>query len=130
MPLSLGVTCSGDFILWPLKHRFLDFDIGIAPLIDDYFNRCKTPIKWMEYGILETVTVCSPTLYSKVVKHGETGFIAKTEEDWVKYLSLLIEDKRLRKKIGKAARREVFKRYDLDLHWRGWVEVYEKVVGI
>ena len=115
---------------WPMKHRFLDLDIGISPLIDDYFNKCKTYTKWLEYSSLGTPGVYSPIVYSEVVKHGKTGFIAETEEDWIKYLSLLIEDGKLRKDIGRVARREILKNYDLDKHWRRWVEVYKEVAKI
>ena len=115
---------------WTTKHRLLDFDIGISPLIDDYFNHCKTYTKWLEYSVLGTPAVFSPPVYTEVVKHGKTGFIAKTEDDWVKYLSKLIEDKQLRNKIGQTARKEVFEKWDLDDHWQKWVEVYAKVAGL
>ncbi len=115
---------------WPLKHRFLDLDIGVSPLIDDYFNHCKTYTKWLEYSILETPGVYSPTVYTDVVKHGKTGFIAKTKKDWIKYLSLLIEDKKLREEIGKKARKEVLKNYDLDNCWRNWLKIYKEVARV
>lgn len=123
---------------WPHKHRLLDFDIGLAPLIDDHFNHCKSHIKWMEYSILRTPTVCSPTVYSEspygegrtpAVKHGKTGFIAKTEDEWVKYLSQLVEDAELRKKMAKDAQNDVLKNWDLESHWSEFVNVYQKVLN-
>ena len=120
----LGVP--GDF--WPMKHRFLDFDIGISPLIDDYFNNCKVETKFLEYAALGTPGVYSPTVYKPWVEHGKTGFIAKNTREWVKYLSLLIENKKLRKRIGQNARTWVFKNRDLDYHWRKWLKIYKEVV--
>lgn len=121
---------------WPLKHRHLDLDIGICPLIDDYFNHNKSHIKWMEYGLLGTPAVCSPTVYAEhpikrgsVVQHGKTGFIARTEEDWVMYLSQLVEDAKLRRRMGQAARRKVLKSWDLEKHWTDWLDIYHKVVN-
>ena len=114
---------------WPMKHRTLDLDIGISPLIDDAFNRCKTPIKWMEYSILSTPSVCSPVLYEDVIEHGKTGFIAHNVADWVKYLSLLIEDSEKRKEVGAKARKAVEENYDLDNHWEKWENVYKKVLN-
>jgi len=121
---------------WAEKHRALDLDIGICPLIDDYFNHCKTNIKWMEFAALKTPSVCSPTVYAEhpvfdgksTVDHGKTGFIAHTTEDWVKYLSMLVEDKELRRNMGRAAYREVKKNWDLDKHWDEWQDICNKVV--
>lgn len=123
--------------LWQMKHRTLDIDIGLAPLIDDEFNHCKTPIKWMEYGVLGVPAVVSPVVYAEhpihkdrsTVTHGKNAFVAKTESDWVKYISILIEDATLRKKMGKAAKREVEKRWDLDKHWMDFEKVYQEVVS-
>lgn len=123
--------------LWPMKFRTLDIDIGLAPLIHDEFNHCKTPIKWMEYAALEIPAVMSPTVYEEhpefkdksIVSDGKTGFIARTVEDWIEYISKLVEDADLRKTIGKNAKREVCKKWDLDLHWQKFEDVYLKVVN-
>lgn len=113
---------------WPMKHRMLDYDIGICPLIDDEFNWCKTPIKWKEYAILGTPSVCSPALYSPYVNHGKDGYIADTVEDWVKYLSLLIEDAEHRTRMGKTAQERIKKEFNIDNHWEKWLEVYKEVL--
>lgn len=116
--------------MWPDKHRLLDLDIGIAPLIDDYFNRCKTPIKWMEYAIMRTPAVCSKILYDSVVKNGETGFLAANNEEWEMHIRTLIEDSKLRQKMGKSAEHVVKKKYDLEKHWNKWLEVYKEVLNM
>lgn len=85
----------------------LDLDIAIAPIKDTQFNRCKSNIKWLEHSMLKTPMVLSDVTPYKMVKHGETGFLAKTTEDWVTYLSLLIENPAERKRIGENAYRSV-----------------------
>lgn len=121
---------------WPMKHKLLDLDIGMCPLIDDYFNRCKTHIKWMEYAMTRVPAVCSPTIYasspygkdrSPAVHHGKTGFIASNQEEWYNHLATLVEDAALRREIGKAAYKEVEKEWDLDRHWEKFLAVYEEV---
>lgn len=80
------------------------FDIALAAITDTRFNRAKSDLKY-----IESAAVGSPIVASKVspyfsVKAGETGFLAQHGKDWVKYLSLLIENEDLRIKMGKAAR--------------------------
>lgn len=114
---------------WPMKHRFLDLDIGIAPLIDDEFNRAKCYTKWMEYSVFKTPAVLSPTVYEKVVKHGETGLIAKTTEEWVNHLMALVQDENLRRKIGTAAEEDVRDNHNIEDRWRDLVKIYEEVLN-
>lgn len=122
------IGVSGDE--WPMKLQCMGYDIGIAPLVDDYFNNCKTPIKWMEYSVVEVPSVCSPPLYKEVVDHGKTGFIADSTEEWLEYLTLLIENVKLRKKIGKAAKADVIANHNLDDHWKEWLNVYSEVLNM
>lgn len=114
---------------WPMKHRYLDLDIGICPLIDDEFNKNKTPIKWMEFSVLGTPTVCSPTLYEDVVDHGRSGYIANDTSQWVDYLSMLIESRSARTEIGDKAKALIKAKYNLDDHWHKWFDVYSEVLG-
>ena len=114
--------------VWPIKSRTMDMDIGLAPLVKDYFNECKSNIKWQEYSSNKVPGIYSPTIYKDVVKHGKTGYIAETVEDWVKYISQLVEDTKLRKKIGKQAYMSVKKDWDMAKHHQEWAEAYREVL--
>lgn len=87
------------------------FDIGIAPLNDTPFNRCKSDLKFLEYSALGIPCVASAvTPYMTSTVQGETGFLANNDEDWTYYLMKLIESADLRKKIGKTAKAWAMKR--------------------
>jgi hypothetical protein len=55
-------------------------DIGLCPLIDDDFNRSKTALKALEYGLAGAAVVASPTLYRDVVQG--RGALARSEAEW------------------------------------------------
>ncbi len=81
------------------------FDIGIAPVVDSRFNQAKSDLKFVEYGMLGLPVVASAVeCYVHSIKHGENGFLAKNDKDWLKYLRRLIEDVELRDLLGQAAR--------------------------
>jgi glycosyltransferase involved in cell wall biosynthesis len=81
------------------------FDIGVTPLWDSRFNRAKSDLKFVEYARVGVPTIVSDVEpYSKTVRHGETGFIAKNDKDWLKYLKRLAENPDLRAEIGANAR--------------------------
>jgi O-antigen biosynthesis protein len=112
---------------FPAKSKTLGFDIAIAPLLDDEFNAGKSAIKYYEYAANGVPGVYSDTVvYNNVVKHGETGYLAKTKGDWEKYLTELIMDEKKRLEIAKEAYKHVFENYNLDDHYPKWVEAYEK----
>jgi glycosyltransferase involved in cell wall biosynthesis len=82
------------------------FDIGIAPLIDNRFNRCKSDLKAIEYAGLGIPTVASKVgPYAASFKHGDAGYLAANDKDWRKYLLRLIDDAAERKAIGERAYR-------------------------
>lgn len=90
-------------------------DILVAPLIDDEFNRGKSNIKWMEGAMCEVPMVCSDVYpYSVSITQGKDGYLAKTTSEWIKYLSELIENKELRVKMGKEAKKTVLKKHTVE----------------
>lgn len=113
---------------WPMKHRFMDLDIGICPLIDDNFNKHKEGTKWLEYGALGTASVCSPTVYDRYVEHGKNGLIAKTESEWENHLLALVQDDTLRAKIATNAQDDVASNYGAEQTWTKWLDIYQKIV--
>lgn len=125
-----------DEEFWPMKHRMIDLDIGLAPLVDDKFNHCKSAIKWMEYAITGVPSVVSPTVYAEhpidkkgsTVTHEKNAFVANTEDEWFEYISKLVEDKKLRRDMATEAYREVINFWSIDSHWRMFEQVYQEIL--
>ena len=94
---------------WRLEDEAQDlqsFDIGIMPLTDDEWTRNKSAGKAYHYMAVGRPVVASPVgKTASVVRHGETGFLASTEDEWVDALTRLIKDPELRVQMGKAGRK-------------------------
>lgn len=106
----------------------LGMDILIAPLLDDEFNKGKSNIKWMEGAMCEVPMVCSHVYpYAKSVTNGKDGYLAKTTADWIKYLSILIESKEKRERIGKEAKKTVLKKYNVSKVLPDYVKIFKEV---
>lgn len=89
--------------LWKY-YESIDFDIGIAPLVDSTFNRSKSAIKVIEYAALGIPVVASDVpAYRDYVEHGVTGFLVKEDWEWGGYLHRLAKDSELRERMGLAA---------------------------
>lgn len=111
---------------WPIKLHSFRWDLAVAPLLDNEFNKCKSNLKYLEYSVCQYPAVYSDIVYKDTVKHGKTGFIAKTEDDWIYYISKLIENKYWRDKLSSAAYLDVINNYDIDKHWDKWLKVYRE----
>lgn len=115
------------FKFWPTKLHSLRLDIGLAPLLDTEFNRCKSRIKFYEYGISRVPGVFSPTVYQERGFDGHFGMIAKDQEQWYHAIRNLILYPKLREDIGRAAYGYVKARCDLKKHIHEWVDAYNSL---
>ena len=90
-------------------------DIGIMPLIQDSkFNRAKSPTRLFEYMAMEKPVIASRVGEAKeIIENGVNGLLAGSKEDFVTSLKALIENKGLRIKLGKNARKTVEDRFSL-----------------
>jgi len=90
-------------------------DIGLMPLPDDEWAKGKCGLKGLTYMACGIATVMSPVGVNKeIITHGQNGFLATTEEEWLNYLSQLIENKELRLKLGEAGRQTVIEKYSVE----------------
>jgi glycosyltransferase involved in cell wall biosynthesis len=71
------------------------------------------------YKILQCMGVALPVVASPVgingelVRHGETGFLAREDRDWKEALEILAADPGLRARMGIAGRAAVVTKYSL-----------------
>jgi hypothetical protein len=104
----------------------LDFDIGLAPLLDTAFNRAKSAIKAVEYfarGIPVIASDVGP--YRDVIEHGHNGFLVKEDgHSWLRYLSDLATDETLRLQMGENARRTARERWTIEDNADQWAAAY------
>lgn len=91
---------------------FADLDIGLMPLADSPLNRGKEGFKLKEYMAAGLPVVCSPVgENAKLVEHGVNGFLACGQDEWVAFLTQLVDDHLLRARMGGAGRRLVASRW-------------------
>lgn len=83
------------------------WDIGIAPLRNTALNRCKSDLKFLDYGAMGAAGVFSDAApYAATVRHGETGLLAGDGvAAWTEALDALLDDPALRARLAVNARR-------------------------
>jgi glycosyltransferase involved in cell wall biosynthesis len=106
------------------------WDIFIAPLKDNLFNRSKSAIKFLEYSALGVPGVYSRiTPYERLVQDGINGLLAADGQDWQRGLNRLIESSQLRKQIGSKARETLRRNWLISQHAGAWAEAYDRIAA-
>lgn len=114
---------------YPLRVASLNLDIGLIPLTNTKFNRCKSSIKFYELSALKIPCVVSNVIPYKIdVKHNRTGLLYNTDFEFIKQLSKLIEDVKLREEIGESAYKEVNYRWNIDKTINKWADEYRRLL--
>ena len=116
--------------LYPRHLASYRFDIGIAPLVDNNFNRGKSNLRWLEYSALKVPTVASPLPdFERVIRSGDNGFLAADLDDWKKHLCALIESKDLRERMGRSAFETVKRNFSVPKTARKYLQILREVAA-
>ncbi len=106
----------------------LQIDIGLMPLYDDEWEKGKCGFKGLQYMALEIPTIMSPVgVNTEIIQDGVNGYLAKNEQEWYKKLSLLIENEKLRQKLGKAGRKTVVEKYSVEANKQKYLDVFNSL---
>ncbi len=107
-------------------EELLALDIGIMPLPDDLWAQGKCGLKGLQYMALEIPTIMSPVgVNTNIIKDGENGFLANSENEWIEKLTRLIESKELREKIGKAGRETVEQKFSIKAQKNNFLSLFK-----
>lgn len=96
-----------------LMYTYADVDINLAPLeMNNDFCEGKSELKYFFAASVGIPTIASATdAFKHAIVNGKNGFLCKNDQDWEKYLHLLVEDEKLRREMGKAAFEQVWQEY-------------------
>ena len=105
-------------------EAIMQMDIGIMPLPDDKWERGKCAYKLIQYMACGLPVVASPVGMNKeVVCHGENGYLANNEDDWIQFLSILILNPGKRQVMGDKGHGLVHSTYTQEINFRRMREV-------
>jgi SAM-dependent methyltransferase len=79
-------------------------EISLMPLQDNAFNRAKSDLKFIEAGACGTVALASHIVYSRSIRHGQTGLLFGDADDLRAQLLRLLAMPDLAITIANAAR--------------------------
>jgi glycosyltransferase involved in cell wall biosynthesis len=65
---------------------------------------------------------------SEIIEHGKNGFLAESQQDWINYISELIENPDLRYKTGNAGRETVVKNYSVNANKVRYLEALKSLL--
>lgn len=115
---------------YPEWLKSFNLDIGIAPLIDNNFNRGKSNLRWLEYSAMGIPTVASNIQhFRETIKDGKTGLLANNHGEWIGHLSYLTENEKARKKLGKKAYKYIKKHFNAGKQYRKYLNVLKEKVN-
>jgi predicted SAM-dependent methyltransferase/glycosyltransferase involved in cell wall biosynthesis len=93
------------FVTW--LQSLGSYDIGLAPLMDVAFNRCKSDVKWLEYSGMGLATIAADLpAYSQSIEHERTGLLAPSDANGFRAaMRRLIVEPGLRRSLRQNAAR-------------------------
>jgi glycosyltransferase involved in cell wall biosynthesis len=105
-------------------------DIGIMPMPDTDWTRGKCAFKAVQYMATGAVAVASPVgVTTDLIAHNHNGFLARSVDEWFHFLSMLIENHELRRRLSLRARRTIEDSYSLRVWAPCFVSVFDELTN-
>jgi len=108
----------------------LRLDIMIIPRADNYFNRCKSNIKFLEASMFEIPVIAQSFPDGKSpyeIDPEDAKHLILASNDWIEKIEYLIENPDARKELGKKAKQYVLEKYDIENNAHLWVQAYQSL---
>ena len=112
------------------KLNSLKLDMMIIPRTDSYFNRCKSNLKFIESSMFEIPIIAQgfedgKSPYQVNPEDSEHMVIVTDNSQWIPEMEKLIENKELRREMGRKAKEYVVQNYNIEDHAHKWEETYD-----
>jgi glycosyltransferase involved in cell wall biosynthesis len=103
-------------------------DIGVSWTPDDDWSRGKCGLKVLQYMAAGLPVIANDVgVQTELVEHGVTGFLARTDAEWVSAVRKLAGDATLRRRMGAAGHARVEREFSLAAGGRLWRELLDEM---
>jgi glycosyltransferase involved in cell wall biosynthesis len=123
-----------EVIQWTKEREVEDLqgiDIGVYPLFQDEWVLGKSGLKAIQYMAFGLPTVATDVgTTPRIIRHMETGWLVKTDAEWIDALETLIKNPNLRRKIGDAARTSVLENYSINVIKSSYLSILNILTGV
>lgn len=103
-------------------------DIALLPLENTKFNQRKSDLKFLECAAHGVTVIASPTVYEATLMHGVNGLIYNNPAEFRLFLTQLIEEKAVRRRIASNAYQYVCEERLLWRHYKERYRWYEALI--
>ena len=104
-------------------------DMMLIPRKDNYFNRCKSNVKFLEASMCEIPVIAQSFDNSpyEEIDHGITGLKVSNNEDWMKQINYLINNPDKRRIMGVKSKDYTLNNYNIEDKAHLWEDAYNKL---
>ena len=117
---------------WKAETELKDLssiDIGVMPLPNDAWSKGKCGLKALQFMALGIPTICSPVgVNTDIIQDNENGMLADSEDEWVEKMSLLLQSREMRERLGQAGRVTVEESYSAKTQAPRVYDIFKSVV--
>jgi glycosyltransferase involved in cell wall biosynthesis len=117
------------FIKWKEVKEIEDLskiNIGIMPLEADRWSEGKCGFKIIQYLALGIPAVASPVgVNTKIIDNNQNGYLCQNENEWYQSISLLLDDRYLRKEMGRKGREKIIREYSIHVNTDLFLELFK-----
>jgi hypothetical protein len=110
--------------------RSLGWWVGLAPLEDNAFNRCKADTKWVEYSLAGIATVASDLPVYHRACSGGAGILADGSIRWRDAVLSLVYGPEMRRSLVAAAQQKLRTRYSHENLRRQVLDVFDQAFAL
>jgi tetratricopeptide (TPR) repeat protein/GT2 family glycosyltransferase/glycosyltransferase involved in cell wall biosynthesis len=119
-----------NFVRW-FRAIASHCNLGIAPLVDTEFNRCKSNLKFLQYS-----AVGLPSLYSDVVPYSNSierdvngMLVENTTEAWYDAIVRCLQERDYLTQLGQTAKQTILDRHSMSQYAEEYCTVFESLVS-
>jgi len=110
----------------------LRLDMMIIPRADNYFNRCKSNLKFLEASMFEIPVLAQSfpdgqSPYERDPEDAKNMILVK--DNWIQAIEDALKDKEGLKEMGKKAKQYVLEKYDIEKNADKWEKAYKTLYG-